>query len=98
MRPGLDSANGVLAVAGPERPGCRRSGSSLGGVLGFAARRQARQGRRRRRMVVVVVVVVVVTRLVVVAVCGRHGLGLEHDGALGLVDQTQLPQPEVDGV
>ena len=75
MRPRLNGPDGVLAVARPE-------GAAPAAVV------QGREGRSHlmlmlwrlgqgHGMAFVVVVVVIV---------GRHGLGLEHDGALGLVD------------
>ena len=40
----------------------------------------------------------VAAAVAVVAVGSRDGLGLEHDGAFGLVDQAELTEPEGDGV
>ena len=36
--------------------------------------------------------------VVVAVVVGGDRLRLEHDGAFGLVDKAQFPEPEVDGV
>ena len=36
--------------------------------------------------------------VVAAAALAAHGLGLQHDGALSLVDEAQLAEPEVHGI
>ena len=82
LRPGLDGPDGVLAVARRRRAPQRQPALQL-----------AFPGRLAAAALLLLLLLDLPGLL-----CGRDGLGLEHDGALGLVHQAQLAQPVRHGV
>ncbi len=87
MSPALDGPDGVLAAVS------RPEAVALLFLLLLLHIASAELAAAAAAAAVVVVVVVVVAAAAV-----AHRLGLEHDGALGLVHQSQFAQPEADGV
>ena len=82
LRPGLDGPDGVLAVARPRRASPQRQPALQLAFPGLAA-----------------AALLLLLLLDLPGLLGRGDrLGLEHDGALGLVHQAQLAQPVRHGV